>query len=595
MEDALPYRDFLTDVPGGVWYNYTPQVLPMTIGPVVDRTQPTPVDPATGQWMPPLTWADGSIGSGNNTGMGGISATPSSVTGVGPGSIAANAMSGNAIAALMGIASLAAPAPVSAVMGIGSALNSLLGPGLTQGVAIANQLSTNSVNEDIADVANAIATNEEGTVGIEGGATGAAGATGTGTGTVSGVDGISGGNATGEATANASSPGEGSGETYSVGGRAYRRFQKGGQHWVTRRRPIRNPQRREFPGIWDDPRLIAEEAYENTSPEDPAMRRLFGHDRDMLYERFKDRVGNISGATLIPLKAKPRGSTIAPNIMTEGNAQRLIDILGEGEEYAPEMSKGMHVWYALDPVHERLTALHGPDEADRLFRRFNTLVGMASPQSDVLTEIYRGTAANALANMGRFQDFNMYAGLPADQRARIRNVPKDILGIPGTFAHRTVQAPQMGRFLDTGNVQMTKPKVPLYIGASSIPSLGQQSDWPVPDSHFSRGIGLADVRTDQAYARSMSMPEIATLAPWFREAVAAPFGIEAVPAQARLWGLLGRKTGVDTPVGAPKLELLSRHIMRRAKELGVSPETFRDAVISGDAFARGGRAYSRFR
>ena len=57
--------------------------------------------------------------------------------------------------------------------------------------------------------------------------------------------------------------------------------------------------------------------------------------------------------------------------------------------------------------------------------------------------------------------------------------------------------------------------------------------------------------------------------------------LEAVPAQAMLWSLLGPQTGVDAAIGAPKLEMLAQHIQRAAKKRGVSPETMRDLILSG--------------
>lgn len=361
----------------------------------------------------------------------------------------------------------------------------------------------------------------------------------------------------------------------------YERFKTGG-------RPLKKPRNNDFPGIWDDPRVIADDARANTAPEDPAMKQLWGYDRDALYEAYKDRVGNVPGEEFLrPQKGKARGSEHTLNMMTPGNAQRMVDTLAEAGERAPELTKGMHVWYAMDPVHQRLRELHGDDMAEHLYRQFNTLTGMASPGSGVMTELNRGTAANTLARRGRFADFDKYAGLPEGERGA--DFPADMRMVLGHPYHPTAQAGPMRRFIDSDVVDMSKPKVPRYIGASSIEPLGFQSDLPVPDSHFSRGVGLADVRTAVANPNSsMSMPELRTMGPWFRRYVADPLGIQAVPAQARLWGTLGHLTGVDTPVGAPKLELLSKHIMKRAYDEGIEPREMRDAIISGERFSTGG-------
>ena len=50
-------------------------------------------------------------------------------------------------------------------------------------------------------------------------------------------------------------------------------------------------------------------------------------------------------------------------------------------------------------------------------------------------------------------------------------------------------------------------------------------------------------------------------------------------------GLFSPQTGVDTPIGAPKLELLSQRIWERAQQLGVDPKKLRDDVLSGKAHA----------
>lgn len=82
-----------------------------------------------------------------------------------------------------------------------------------------------------------------------------------------------------------------------------------------------------------------------------------------------------------------------------------------------------------------------------------------------------------------------------------------------------------------------------------------------------------------------------TLAPWFRDRVAAPSGLEAVPAQALMWGAFSPQTGVKSAIGAPKLEILSTQIGKLATRLGISPEHARDLVVAGKAgaFSGGGQ------
>lgn len=83
-----------------------------------------------------------------------------------------------------------------------------------------------------------------------------------------------------------------------------------------------------------------------------------------------------------------------------------------------------------------------------------------------------------------------------------------------------------------------------------------------------------------------------TLHPWWRDRVAAQAGLESVPAQALTWGAYSPYTGVESAIGAPKLEILSTQIGKVAQRLGVSPETARDMVITGKAgaFRDGGSA-----
>jgi len=53
------------------------------------------------------------------------------------------------------------------------------------------------------------------------------------------------------------------------------------------------------------------------------------------------------------------------------------------------------------------------------------------------------------------------------------------------------------------------------------------------------------------------------------------------PAQSLNWGLLANATGVQTEAGVPKLELMTRNIMKRAEETGKSPERVRDEGLQG--------------
>ena len=350
---------------------------------------------------------------------------------------------------------------------------------------------------------------------------------------------------------------------------------------------VRNPQRMAFPGIYKNPKDIAAEAAARVEPEDPSLKRLFGVTRDDLYQMGKERVGNVSGA-LPGAAAKPKGAKAALDVMTPKNRQRILDVLGESEKHEG-LVKGMDPWYIMDPAFQRMAHLIGFEAAVREYDKFNHLMGMASPASEVMTEIPRGTAAYALDTQGRFPEFKKFAGMSEDTRTR--RFPKDIRNVPGHAYHKTAQAGPMEKYLNLGQMTMKTPKVPLYIRSSSVPEVGFQTETPVGDAHWSRGVGLADTRNWKTVKGKLAIPgasvtnsEMSTLAPWWRQ-IAEELGIESVPAQARGWGAFAPQTGVDTPIGAGKLELLARNIMYTAHRLGVTPETARDMVLMGKTYA----------
>ena len=71
----------------------------------------------------------------------------------------------------------------------------------------------------------------------------------------------------------------------------------------------------------------------------------------------------------------------------------------------------------------------------------------------------------------------------------------------------------------------------------------------------------------------------------FRDKVAAKVGLKAVPAQAVLWGAGSGATGVDSPIGAGKLELTAMRIGQTASRLGITPETLLQRIIRGKGHA----------
>lgn len=332
---------------------------------------------------------------------------------------------------------------------------------------------------------------------------------------------------------------------------------------------VRDRQRTAFPGIYDRPDEIVRRAVERAAPEDPALKELFGVTRNDLYEMSKaPRIGE----SIVRLPQTPRGSLAAENVMTDRNRQRITDVLTEAQKY-PELSEGMQAWYNMDPAFDRMKQISNDPEGS--FLRMNTYSGMASPGSDVMTELRRGSTARMLAEQGRMEDWLKYGGRPDQPGA-----PLDMRGVPGHPYSSTAHAIPMEEYFRTGEIGIKAPKVPPYIQASQPAELGGTWTVPVGDAHFSRAVGLADTRRGQDFAASVSTPELATLMPWWSK-ISRDVDVQEVPAQALTWGAFSGETGVDTPVGAPKLELVARAIMRRAKELGVDPKVVRDAYLTG--------------
>lgn len=347
---------------------------------------------------------------------------------------------------------------------------------------------------------------------------------------------------------------------------------------------VREPYRVAYPGIYKRPDELAREAAERVSPESPNLKRLFGVTREDLYEMGKGRKGNLPGE-LPGASAKPRGSQAARNVMTPRNEQRLLDALAESEKY-PELVRGMDPWYVMDPLYHKFVAELGEEAGRREYILQNQLMGMASSGSEVTTEIPRGSAAYYLHKQGRFPEFVEYGGVPFSKRGP--DYPEDLLTMPGHMYHPTAHAKPMQALLETGEMQMDSPKVPMYIEASGVPETGFQTATPVGDAHWSRAVGLADTRgpkkikgKDVVPDASVSNAEMSTLAPWWRERIAGEAGLESVPAQARTWGLFSPQTGVTTPIGAPKLELLSDQAVMAAMRLGISPEDALSMYIRG--------------
>jgi len=348
---------------------------------------------------------------------------------------------------------------------------------------------------------------------------------------------------------------------------------------------VDQPQRISFPDIYLRPDELVSRA--QVAPESPLLKQLFGVTRGDLYDISQGgtRVGNMPD---IPFKTakNPKGSDVASQIMTPQNEGRMLGIIDAARQNQP-LWQGMVPWYVMDPAYQHFERLFGKERALDEYNRFNTLTGMASPGSEVMTELNRGTAANWLDKQGRLDDFLLYGGMA--EKYRDAGFPDDMRAIMGHAYHPTAQAPAMANYLwNGGKIDMSSAKVPSYIRASGVPQTGFQTQWPVGDAHWSRLVGLPDVRTaasEQVRNASASVPEMVSLAPWWQQRIARQAGLESVPAQAVVWGAGSNATGVTSPIGAPKLELLAMRMGDTARRLGISPEEARDLVLSGGAHA----------
>jgi len=364
---------------------------------------------------------------------------------------------------------------------------------------------------------------------------------------------------------------------------------RGVPNWlpVTPRPSIDQPLRVANPGIYKDPRDIAREAELMVAPEHPALKNLFGVTRDDLYEigGRGTRKGNIEPTIWMPGKpGKPNYA--AEQAMNPANAQRMINALGEAETHAPNLVKGMDAWYVMDPMYQQMVKLVGPERAKIEYMKFNAIVPPFSAGSDVMTEINRGTTANMFATRGEYDTFRRLGGTAEKNRGA--DFPADMRDTKG-HAYHGVQADPVARWLATGahGYADDTVKIPLYAQASGVPEVGFQTRLPVPDAHFTRAAGIPDVRRNKSFNDFMAGSEYRPFGSWFRESVAKPLGIEAVPAQGRMWGTFAPQTGVETAIGAPKLELISQAIWERAKRLGIDPKKLRDDVLLGKEHAIG--------
>jgi hypothetical protein len=347
------------------------------------------------------------------------------------------------------------------------------------------------------------------------------------------------------------------------------------------RSTIRGAYRKLKPGIYQDTPALLEQAGAQVAPESAALPDVFGVTRQDLYDIGSTRQGNLIDYQPPAAVANPRGSLHAEAVMKPANTRRLVNLLEQAR--GTDLEKGMVGWYVMEPAYQALRSL-GLSEQDAIeqFSKFQNFTGIMSANADVVTELNRGTGALYMHDQGRMDEWWKHGG-----NVRLTGGPEDMSRIYGHPGHTTSHGKPLQRLLETGVLSMTSPKVPSYIAAAGIPETGFQTSFSVGDAHFVRGVGLADARPprpktgDKTIGESWSMSEAQTLAPWWREDVAAQAGYESVPAQATIWGALGPQTGVETDIGAPKLEILANMIAFRAKERGISIEQARDEILMG--------------
>jgi hypothetical protein len=136
----------------------------------------------------------------------------------------------------------------------------------------------------------------------------------------------------------------------------------------------------------------------------------------------------------------------------------------------------------------------------------------------------------------------------------------------------------------TGSSVARAVKTGTYRRSGDAPSrqgTDYQNTVPVGDSHWSRGVGLSDVRGAAAFDGSAEGPEMKVLAPWYHDSVARhpDINLPSTSAQAVQWGALSKETGVDSPVGAPKLEIWADKIATAAKREGIAPRAMWERIV----------------
>jgi hypothetical protein len=347
---------------------------------------------------------------------------------------------------------------------------------------------------------------------------------------------------------------------------------------------VKGAKQSKFPGIYDDPKQIMERLGPG-APESPHLKSIFGVTREDLHDATVAR-GDVEPKTPIPgITPKGRGSAHAQRVMTPENAERIRSTIQAYKEHDPSGYHGMVGWYEMDPMFQSIKKILGGD-ADRagdVYHKLNSYTSYASPMSSVEPEIRRGTAAATMAAEGNFDKFAKSGGLPNEKAPRALKSANFELGNEGHAMHSTAQAPAMSRFNETGQ-EANAVKTGTYRRSSDAPSRPgseYQNTVPVGDSHWSRGAGLADVRAEKMFEGSALGPEMKSLAPWYHDEIARhpDVNLPSTSAQAVQWGALSKETGVNSPIGAPKLEIWADQIAAAAKRADVSPKEMWQRIV----------------
>ena len=348
---------------------------------------------------------------------------------------------------------------------------------------------------------------------------------------------------------------------------------------------IREPNKLVYPGIYQDPARIAQEAADLVARKAPDQGResnlfkVFGVQRQDLPDIARDTRQGLVPPMTAPLRAS--GSAVTEQIMTPRNKQHYMDVASEAlqhESLVPSKS-----WYEMSPVWDA-GRMAGADEHD--LKRLNTVMGMFSPNAEVSSEIARGIPAYYYLKQGRADDFAKHVGTVP--HLRDDSYLREMQSIPGHVRHSAHTAPYL-RYAETGNPGYNKDtvKVPHYIAATD--PLSPFSNHFVADAHNARGLGYPDVRkmkTPQDVVANLSSSEFWDALPHMQK-MARELDMTPTELQALNWNAFGPQTEVAR-IGVPKAEMIADHIARRAADTGRPLEEMRDMILRGEAHAEGG-------